>query len=160
MVVQTLAPDVLDALLVTWRGAAALLAYGDRLRIYDGPPVTDRAAEIELWVGATGLEAEETVITGTQDWVTLGDATADRDETIEIQNAIWVYSTTGATIGITRRTTFDVFNAAIAAIRGSNLGIAALGPTAAPASWQLHQGEFTKGAGVVITFTIHVDGQL
>lgn len=160
MVAQTLAPDVLDALVTTWRGATALQAYGERLRIYDGPPDTDRASEIELWVGASGLEAEETVITSTQDWVTLGDAADDRDESLDIQNAIWVYSTTGNAIGVTRRTAFDVFNAAVAAVRGSDLGLAALDPTVAPVSWDLHQGQFATGAGVVLTFTLRVTGQL
>lgn len=157
---QTLLADVLDALLAAWRGAAALTAYGDRLRIFDGPPVDDRAAEIELWVGATGQEPDETVITGTQEWVTLGDALDDRDEALDIQNAIWVYSTTGTAIGTTRRTAIDVYNAAVAAVRGTDLGIADLDPTVAPSGWELRQGEFASGAGVVLTFTLHITGQL
>lgn len=163
MTVQTLAADVLDGLLTVWRADATLAAYGGRLRIHDGPPVDDRAPEIELWVGATGLEPEETVISGTQDFVTLGDAADDRDETIEIQNAVWVYSTTGGTdhgIATTRRTALAAFSAAAAAIRGSNLGIAALDPAAQVVAWELHQGEYVSGAGAVVSFTVRVTGQV
>ena len=72
MTTQTLAADVLDALLTVWRADATLTAYGtDQLRIYDGAPLLDRAAPIELWVGSTGIADEETVITGTQEWVTV-----------------------------------------------------------------------------------------
>jgi hypothetical protein len=149
---QTLVADVLDALLSTWRADATLVAYAGRLRIYDGPPVTDRAAEIELWVGATGLEPDESVISGTQAWVAMPD---ERDETLAIANAIWVAgTTTNIDISVARRTAIDVFKAAAAAIRGSTLGVTGVEPLTQVTDWQLRQGQFTGGIGVVLTFTV------
>jgi hypothetical protein len=156
---QTLVADVLDGLFGTWRADATLATYGDRLLISDGPPVIDRSAEIELWVGATGLESEETVVTGTQDWVTLGDAADDRDESMDVTNAIWVAA--GSTdIKTARRLAITVFSAAAAAVRGSNLGINALDPTVQVVSWELHQGQFSSGVGAVLTFVVRATGQL
>lgn len=156
---QTLVADVLDGLLTVWKTDPTLTAYGNRLRVYDGPPTTDRAAEIELWVGASGLEPEETVITGTQQWATFGNAIDDRDESIDITNAVWVANGT-TDIATARRTAITTFAAAAAAIRGSNLGVSALNPTAQVVSWELHQGQFSSGVGVVLTFTVQATGQL
>ena len=87
---QTLATHVVDGLLTVWRADATLADYGDRLRIFDGPPVTDRAAPIEIWVGSTGDPTdEETVIRGSQQWETMGTP-GDRGETVEVSCAIWV----------------------------------------------------------------------
>lgn len=160
MTTQTLAADVLDALLTVWRADATLAAYGTgQLRIYDGAPLLDRAAPIELWVGSTGIADEETVITGTQEWATFGDAPDDREETLDIQNAVWV--AVGSTnLQDARRTAITVFNAAVTAVRGSNLGLAALDPTVAVTTWQLRQGQYTSGAAVVLPFTLRVTGQL
>jgi hypothetical protein len=153
---QTQAPAALAALVTTW--TTALASYGDRLLVSDGPPITDRSREIEVWVGATGDETEETVITGAQDWVTFGDAANDRDEQLDIQNAIWVFST--STIAAARQTAFDVFNAAITAVRGTDLSIGPVDPTAAPTSWELRQGQYSTGPGVRLLFTLHLTGQL
>lgn len=157
MTTQTQAPAAIAALVATW--TTALANYGDRVLVSDGPPITDRSREIEVWVGATGDETEETVISGTQDWVTFGDAANDRDEDLDIQNAIWVYSTGGG-IAVARQTAFDVFNAAITAVRGTDLGIGPLDPTIAPTSWELRQGQYSTGPGVRLLFTLHVTGQL
>ena len=158
MTTQTQAPAAIAALVAAW--TTALASYGDRVLVSDGPPVIDRSREIEVWVGATGDETEETVITGAQDWVTFGDAANDRDEQLDIQNAIWVYSTTGTAIATARQTAFDVFNAVITAVRGTDLGIGPLDPVAAPTSWELRQGQYATGPGVRLLFTVHVTGQL
>jgi hypothetical protein len=159
MTTQTKVADVLDALLATWQAAPTLTAYGDRLAVFDGPPVTDRAREIELWVGATGEDSDETVIQGSQEFVTFGDAAGDRDEDLDIECAIWV-AAGNTDIKTARRTAIDVFNAAAGAIRGSDLGDAALDPTVQVASWRLRQGQFSTGVGVILRFTVHVSGLL
>jgi hypothetical protein len=156
MTTQTLAADLLDALLAAWQADATLTAYGDRLLISDGPPITDRSREIELWVGATGLEAEETVITGTQNWVTLNQAT-DRDEQLDITCAIWV-ANGSHDIKAARRLAIDVFNAAAAAVRGSDFGLASVYDSTHVTDWQLHQGQFSSGVGAVLQFTVHAEG--
>lgn len=158
MTTQTQAPAAIAALVATW--TTALASYGDRVLVSDGPPVIDRSREIEVWVGATGDENEETVMSGTQDWATFGDAANDRDEQVDIQNTIWVYSTTGNAIATVRQTAFDVFNAAITAVRGTDLGVGPLDATAAPTSWELRQGQYSTGPGVRLLFTIHLTGQL
>lgn len=158
---QTLAADVLDALVTTWGADATLGTYvtAGRLRIYDGPPVDDRAAEIELWVGATGLEPDEAVVTGTQAFATQG-TTDDVDETLSIACAIWVANGTND-IKTARRTAIDVFNAAVTAVQGSDLGLGnEVYDATQVVSWQLRQGQWTSGVGAVLAFVVQVEGQV
>jgi hypothetical protein len=154
---QSLVADVIDALLVTWRADATLVAYAGRLRIYDGPPLDDRAAEIELWVGATGLEPDETVLSGEQDWATMLGI-LDRDETLLVQNAIWV-ARGNVDVAAARRTALDVFDAATTAVRSATLGLSTVEWVDVP-SWSLRQGQFNTGAGAVLTFTVRARGQV
>lgn len=156
---QTLAADVLDALAAAWRADATLTAYGTRLLISDGPPVTDRTHEIELWVGATGLDPDEAVVTGGQAFVTQ-NAIDDIDETLDIACAVWVANGTND-IPTARRLAIDVFNAAAAAVRGSALGLGDEVYNATEVvSWQLRQGQWTSGVGAVLAFVVQVQGQV
>lgn len=155
---QTLAADVLDGLLSAWRADSTLSGYGTRLRIFDGPPLDDRAAEIELWVGATGTASDEEVIVGEQTAVTMRQ-TDDRDEVLSITNTVWV-AAGNTDMATARRTAIDVFNAAMTAVRGSDLGIADVFDTAECVGYRLRQGQFTTGAGVVLTFTVQIMGQI
>jgi hypothetical protein len=152
---QTLIADVLDALYATWTADATLVAYGTRLRIFDGPPVTDRAAEIEVWVGASGVEPDEDVIAITQQ---RADFDGDRDETLTIVNAVWVANGTHD-IAAARRLAITVFAACAAAVRNSTLSIG--GAFALDVSdGRLRQGQFESGVGCVLTFTVTVTGAL
>lgn len=145
---DTLIPDLLDALVAAWTADATLTAYGQRLRIYDGPPITDRAAEIELWVGATGLEADEEVIVFTQQ---RADFEGDRDEVLTIAHAVWVANGTHD-ISSARRLACQVYAAAAAVVRTSTLSVA--GVQAIDVSdGRLRQGEFDSGVGAVLSFT-------
>lgn len=158
---QTLAADVLDALVSTWRADSTLAGYvtAGRLRIYDGPPVDDRAAEIELWVGATGLEPDEAVVTGGQAYATFGTAD-ERDEQLAIANAVWVANGTND-IATARRAAIDVFNAAVTAVTGSDLGLGnEVYDATTVVSWQLRQGQWTSGVGAVLAFVVQVQGQV
>lgn len=156
---QTLAADVLDALAAAWRADATLTAYGSRLVITDGPPVTDRTHEIELWVGATGLEPDEAVVSGGQAFVTQ-NAADDIDETLNIACAIWVANGTND-IPTARRLAIDVFNAAVTAVQGSDLGLGdEVYDATAVVSWQLRQGQWTSGVGAVLAFVVQVQGQV
>lgn len=146
---ETLIPDLLDALVAAWTADATLAAYGTRLRIYDGPPTTDRAAEIELWVGATGLEADEEVIVFNQ---SRADFDGDRDETLTVSSAVWVANGTHD-IAAARRLAVAVYAAAAATVRVSTLavaGVMALDVT----DGRLRQGQFDSGVGCVLTFDI------
>lgn len=158
MTTQTNAPAAITALVSAW--TTALSSYTSRIMVSDGPPVTRRDAEIELWVGSLGDEAEESVISGTQEFVTMGDAVDDRDEDIEIHSAIWVYSTTGTAIAPVRQTAFDVLNLAITAVRGSNLSVSGLNHTTSMTAWELRQGQYQQGPGVRLIFTLHLTGQV
>jgi hypothetical protein len=134
---ETLIPDLLDALVTAWTADATLAAYGTRLRIFDGPPLTDRAAEIELWVGATGLDADEEVVVFTQQ-----RADFDGD---------WVANGTHD-ISAARRLAVTVYAAAAAVVRTSTLAVA--GVQALDISdGRLRQGQFDSGVGCVLTFT-------
>lgn len=145
---ETLIPDLLDALIAAWTADATLAAYGTRLRIFDGPPVTDRAAEIELWVGATGLEADEEVIVFTQQ---RSDLDGDRDAAITISHAVWV-ANGSHDISTARRLAVAVYAAAAATVRTSTLGVT--GVQAIDVSeGRLRQGSFDTGVGCVVTFT-------
>ena len=153
---QSLFHDVINALVTTWKADATLAAYGDRLTIIDGTPVTNRAVEIELWVGATGDTEEEEVAFGTIDWATM-DPTNNEDEHLDITCAINVFS--GSTdLSATRGTARDVFNTAAAAIRGGNLGLSNVYQDTHITEWRLRQGQYQSGAGVVLRFTVHVEG--
>lgn len=157
---QTAAADLLDALVAAWTADATLATYiaANRLRVFDGPPLTDRSHEIELWVGATGLESEETVITGQQNWAVMNQAN-DRDEQLDVVNSIWVAEGNND-LATARRTAITVFNAAAAAIRGSSLNVAGVYPAIEVTSWELHQGQFNTGVGAVLQFTVHAESFL
>lgn len=145
---ETLIPDLLDALVTAWKADATLLAYGQRLRIFDGPPLTDRAAEIELWVGATGLDADEEVVVFNQ---SRADFEGDRDETLTIAHAVWV-ANGSHDISAARRLAVTVYAAAAATVRTSTLSVA--GVQAIDVSdGRLRQGEFDSGVGAVLSFT-------
>jgi hypothetical protein len=147
-VTDTLIPDLLDALVGAWTADATLTAYGNRLRIFDGPPLTDRAAEIELWVGATGLDADEEVVVFTQQ---RADFAGDRDEVLTIAHAVWVANGTHD-ISSARRLACQVYAAAAAVVRTSTLSVA--GVQAIDVSdGRLRQGEFDSGVGAVLSFT-------
>lgn len=154
---QTLATHLVDGLLAAWRADATLAGYGDRLRIFDGPPVTDRAAPIEIWAGSTGdPDDEETVIRGSQQWETMR-APGDRGETLEVSCAIWV-ADGSVDIATARRTAIDVFHAAAGAIRGSDLGADALYDSTEVISWELRQAQYPTGVGAVLVFIVRGEG--
>ena len=145
---ETLIPDLLDALVAAWTADVTLAGYGTRLRIYDGPPTTDRAAEIELWVGATGLDADEEVVVFAQQ---RADFEGDRDETLTMAHAVWV-ANGSHDISAARRLAVAVYAAAAAVVRTSTLSVT--GVQALDISdGRLRQGEFVSGVGVVLSFT-------
>jgi hypothetical protein len=145
---ETLIPDLLDALVVAWTADATLVSYGTRLRIFDGPPLTDRAAEIELWVGATGLDDDEEVVVFAQH---RADFDGDRDEVLTMAHAVWVAN--GAhDISTARRLAVAVYAAAAAVVRTSTLAVT--GVQALDVSdGRLRQGQFESGVGCVLSFT-------
>lgn len=154
---QTLATHIVDGLLTTWRADATLATYGDRLRIFDGPPLTDRAAPIEIWVGSTGDPSdEETVIRGSQQWETQR-AAGDRGETVEVSCAIWV-ADGSVDIAVARRTAIEVFHAAAGAIRGTDFDSDAVYDSTEVISWELRQGQYPTGVGAVLAFIVRAEG--
>lgn len=158
MATQTLAPAVLDALRTTWSADPTLSAAvtAGTLGIYDGPPVTDRSRPTELWIGASGTDPDETVVSGAQDLV---DFEGDVDEQLDITCAVWA-SAGGTDIAAARSTALALFNAAVTAIRGTTLGLAALRPVTSVTSWDLRQTQAASGVGAVLTFTVHAEGSL
>lgn len=83
-----LVADTIDALFDLLDGHASFASYGERLKVYDGPPVIDRTSEIEIWVGATGIESEDDGARYTDRWATMGGA-GQRETTIDIPCSVW-----------------------------------------------------------------------
>jgi hypothetical protein len=158
---QSLGAAVLSSFYSTWNTSAASgvlrTNYGGDVRVFDGPPLDDRTAPIELWVGSTGEEEdEETVIRGVQQQDTF-EAVGSRSESIDITNTIWVAD--GSTsVGASRTRAFAVFNDVVTLVRDSGLSVANLFHVTQALSWELRQGQYKTGAGVKLTFVTRVDG--
>jgi hypothetical protein len=83
--------DTIDALFDLLDGHASLASYGDRLKVFDGPPVVDRTTEIEVWIGATGSDSEGDGARISERWATMGaGAASQRHVTVDVPCAVWV----------------------------------------------------------------------
>jgi hypothetical protein len=131
--------------------------------VYDGPPIVDRSSDVELWVGALGVDQDDDSITFTRAPVTFGGgpAGAGRDETILIPCAIWAIG--GETEPATRRAAIDAVFAQVCT------ALAVPDPLGNPAVFcggvevaegSLRQLQTPDGAAVVLTFTIRVDARI
>jgi hypothetical protein len=127
---DTRVADVLDELydLLAADSTLAALVTSNRLRIFDGPPVSDFAADSMLVVGGVAEVEDDTQTEVSWDWSSLGvsGALADVDEFIDVPCGI--ASKRGAndpssTIRALRRSAINIYAAAASAIRGSTLGI-------------------------------------
>jgi hypothetical protein len=128
-----------------------------RLRTFFGPPVSDRASPIELYVGSDGLPDSEAEITASLSWATSGGGdVAEIDEIIDIPCAVWAKDGGAVNLPALHTEAAAIAAAAVQAIRGAvNLGLA-------PVMWSMVPGysirlvQSTTGADVFIPFTIQV----
>lgn len=160
MTTQSLGAAVLSSFYAIWNTSAisGLLHtnYGGDIRVFDGPPLNDRAAPIELWVGSTGEDGdEEVVIRGVQQQDTFDGIS--RSEFVDITNTIWVAD--GSTsVGSSRARAFAVLNDIVTLIRDSGLSTTNLFHVTQMMSWELRQGQYPTGVGVKLAFVTRVQG--
>ncbi len=110
-----------------------------------------------MWIGATGdPDDEETVIEASQVQSVL-DRTLSRDEAVQVTNAVSVYQG-NVDVADARVLAFGVLDAAVAAVRDSDLGLSTVYDATALTAWQLRQGQYEDGAGVLLTFTLTFQG--
>jgi len=122
--------DVLDKLydLVVANTTLAALVTSKRLRISDGPPSSDFAADSMLVIGGVAEVEDDTQTEVSWDWSSLGvsGALADVDEFIDVPCGVASKRGTNdssATIRQLRRSAINIYAAAASVIRGSTLGI-------------------------------------
>lgn len=159
MTQPTQAGAVLNGLYDRWTADTTLAALvnASRLRIFDGPPLKDRASSIELWVGATGIDDDDSGTVTTSDWATLGQQ-AERTEYVDVPGAVWVLD--GSTdLRTQRATAYTVLAAADAAVRGTNLGLTFV-MWAEVNQHILRQVRTGDGVDVVLTFNVRVQTRI
>lgn len=128
---DTIAADVLDGVYDLFAADTTLagLVTALKLRIFDGPPTVDFAADSMLVVGGKAeIPDEDSAVELEGDWATLGvsGTQAEIDELIRIPCGI--ASMRGSHTGDTtmrqvRRTAFGIYAAAGSALRGSTLSL-------------------------------------
>lgn len=128
----TIVADVLDEIydLFVAETTLAGLVTAKRLRIFDGPPATDWAADSMLSVGGRiEVDDEDSATEITWDWSAMGvsGAAADVDETIAVPCGVAAKrgsNSPDATMRDVRRSAINIYAAAGLALRGSTLGLA------------------------------------
>lgn len=158
MTSQSAFADVIDAIYDAVNGSATLAAYpanAYRLAVYDGPPIDDRSALIEIRIGATGEDYDEIAADIAQVWQSTD---GQRDETIDVPCCIWTRQ--GSTdVRTWRRRTSDVFNIVAGLLAGNTFGLTHLFTTEVSAG-NLREIQAADGAALVLAFTVHVMGSL
>lgn len=152
--------DVLDALVSTL--TTGLSSYGERLVVRDGPPLLDRTPEIEVWIGATGADADDVGAQHRATWATMGaGAASQRDVEIDVPCGVWTIG--GETdMAVRRRTAADVLDAIDALlIPPDPLGL----PEVLCGGVELTLGsprqiQATDGASVAWAFTVHTTARI
>jgi hypothetical protein len=152
--------DVIDGIYDAINGSATLAAYPGtpaayRIGVYDGPPIDDRSALVEIRVGVTGDNFDEIAASIEQTWQTMD---SQRDEVLEIPCVLWVRQ--GSTnVRTWRRTTSDIYNIVAGLLTGATFGLAHLF-TCEVAALDLREIQATDGAALVLPFTVRVTGYL
>jgi hypothetical protein len=157
-ITQSSFADVIDGIIDACNNSATLAAYpanAYRLAVYDGPPIDDRSALVEIRVGVTGDEFDEIAAEIVQTWQSTD---GQRDETVDVPGVIWVRQ--GSTdVRTWRRRTSDVYNIVAGLLTGNTFGLAHLWTTEVAAG-DLREIQATDGAALVLAFTVHVTGTL
>ena len=153
MTSQTVLADAIDAVYDLLAADVTLNAIAG-LKVFDGPAITDRAREVEVWIGATGLDDEGISASITSVIVGFDD---ERDEALDIFCAIWAIG--GSTDMRTRRrkvaTAYDAIAAAVLAWNPTTLAASA---TAEISVTELRQLQTPDGAAAVQPFTVRIMG--
>lgn len=157
-----LVADVLDALFDLVDGHASLAPYGERLKVYDGPPTIDRSSEIEVWIGATGLDSDDEGARHRETWATMGAGSASqRDVEVDVPGCVWVIG--GEVDMRTRRRTaaavLGVLDTILTPPDPLSLGQLLCGGVELSAG-SCRQIQSTDGASVAWSFTIHTSARI
>lgn len=157
---DTRVADVLDAVYDLFAADATLAALvaGETLRMFDGPPTTDFAAQTMLVVGGTvdADAVDEPDTTVSWDWGSLGVSGqyAAVDEWIDVPCGI-ASKDGGRDMRTVRRRAIDVYAAAAAAVRASTLAIDVVMWCISSVS-SIRQLQTQSGAECLVAFVVRV----
>lgn len=148
---QSLIADVIDGLYDTWTADSGLSALGVQLR--DGEEPSTRSDPLELWVGGTGLDDDDTeAASSSRSWAH-ASAASDVDETVIVTCAAWAWSG-DPDLRTQRRAASDLLDAAAAVVRNSTLGLAPRVAWCEVSDVQLRQIQDQAGSAAVFTFSV------
>lgn len=156
-----------NALYTTLNVASVTGAVTPAAVAYDGPPIVDRSSAVELWVGATGLDPDEEVITLQRVPVAFGGGSAGalRDEVVSAPCAIWAIrgENDPTSVQDLRTQVGAVFDAVCARLSAGSgdLGLGAvLCGGVEVREGNLRQIQSPDGFSVVLTFTVQISAQV
>jgi len=155
MTSQTVLADAVDAVYDLLAADVTLNAITG-LKVFDGPALTDRSREVEVWVGSVGTDDDDgTAAALTSQPADFGD---ERDEVAEVYCAIWAIG--GSTdMRTRRRKTATAYDAIVSAVAGWNLAsVFTPSATADVVAADLRQLQTANGAATVQTFTVRIMG--
>jgi hypothetical protein len=160
---QSLFADVIDAIydtINTSNTSGTLASYpanAYRIGVYDGPPIDDRSALVEIRVGVTGDEFDEIAADIVQEWATFG-TDGDRDETIDVPCVIWTRQGSND-VRTWRRVTSDVLNIVGGLFAGGTLGLTKV-YTADVVAGNLREIQAADGVALVLAFVVRCECKL
>lgn len=128
----------------------------ERLRVFDGPSVSDFSARTMLTIGGLPIEDDESDISSNWDWSSLGRDGANADVDDQLLVPCGISTRVGdASVRIARRVAINVFKATAAFYRGTTLDLPAV-MWCIPQMASLRQIYTQSGAECLITFFVHV----
>ncbi len=155
----TIWADVLDKMydLVIEEPYIAAEVAAERLKVFDGPSVSDFSARTMMTIGALPVEEDESETTSTWDWSSLGrdGANADVDDALSVPCGISTRLGDSADLRRARRVAINVFDKASAFYRGTTLNLPAV-MWCIPQMSSLSQLYTQSGSECMITFLVHV----
>lgn len=161
---DTIVADVLDEVYDLFAADATLAALvaASKLRMFDGPVVSDYAADSMLVVGGRATVTDEEPRTEVQwDWASMGvsGAVSEVDEVILVPCGIAAKrgsNTTDVTIRDVRRSAINIYAAAASALRGSTLGLPRVMWCTSNVSSIVQQQTTVDGPECFIDFTAYI----
>lgn len=156
-----------NALYTTLNVASVTGAVTPAAVAYDGPPIVDRSSDVELWVSATGLEADDdnTTLARAPKSFGGGPSGALRDELVSVPCAIWAIGgeTDQVDVQALRAKVGTLFDAVCARLAAGNgdLGLGAvLCGGVEVREGTLRQIQSPDGYAVVLTFFVQISAQV
>ena len=160
---DTIVADVLDGVydLLIANSTIAALVTANKLRTFDGPPISDWAADSMLVVGGrVAVDDEDSAGDVPWEWASMGvsGAISEVDETILVPCGIAAKrgsSSTDVTLRQVRRSAINIYAACGAALRGSTLSLPRVMWCTSNVS-QIRQWQTPDGPECLIDFTAFI----